>query len=512
MAVLNVYNLRMTFADSELFAGVTFGVEAGEHIGFVGANGTGKTTLFRILTGELQPTDGTVARGTDVTLGYMEQHACAASVRTVYDELLSVFQPLMEMETALEVLTREMERGGEGLDQKIARHAALTEQFQNGGGLTYRSRTRATLLGLGFSERDFTLSCGQLSGGQRSKLSLGKLLLSGAQLLLLDEPTNHLDIDSVEWLEGFLQEYRGAVIVISHDRYFLDRVTGKTMELSRHTLQLYKGNYSEFLRQKQENEEFLRRKHENQMAEIKHIEGIIEQQRRWGRERNFITAASKQKMLDKKMEELVETAPKQVQMHFSLQAAQQSGNEVLTLRGLSKGYEGKPLFRDVSLLLMRGEKAFLLGPNGCGKTTLLRILMNKETADSGSMTRGTNVKVGYFDQSLAGLHGELTVLDEIWNEHRLMNETQVRSALALFLFRGEDVYKTVAQLSGGEKARLALLKLMLSGANLLLLDEPTNHLDVQAREALEQALGEYDGTILAVSHDRYFINKLCTRV
>ena len=510
--VLSAYNVEMSFGDRTLFRDVCFDVGEGECVSLVGPNGTGKTTLFRLITGELEPTAGQIVRSRGTTLGYMEQHACAQSRRTILDEMLTVFAPLMRMEARLEEIARLLQSGEGDQTALIAEQSTLHEQFERQDGLTFRSRTRAALLGLGFAEREFSLTCDALSGGQRSKLSLGKLLLSGADLLLLDEPTNHLDMDSVEWLEDFLKEYKGSAIIISHDRTFLDRVTVKTMDFSRGTLRTWKGGYTAYLEKKQALDAQEKRDYENAMEEIQRIRGIIAQQRQFGRERNFITIASKEKMLERKMAELVVPESVQAAVHFRFPDVPQTGNEVAVLRSLRKAYAQKLLFRDASVQIMRGDRAFLLGANGCGKTTLLRILCGTESADEGSVRLGANVRIGYFDQSLSGLHADKTAIDEVWDRHRSMNETAIRSALALFLFRGEDVYKKVSEMSGGEKARLALLELMLSGANFLVLDEPTNHLDIRSREALETALLSFGGTMLIVSHDRYFINKLSTRI
>ena len=512
MTILSAYNVSMAFGDRTLFRDVCFDVGERERVALVGPNGTGKTTLFRLITGELEPTEGQIVKSRSVTLGYMEQHACAASRRTVYDEMLTVFEPLMRIEARLDEIAHLLQSGAGDESALIAEQSRLHEQFQRQDGMTFRSRARSALLGLGFAEKDLTLTCDALSGGQRSKLSLGKLLLSGAGLLLLDEPTNHLDIDSVEWLESFLKDYRGSAVIISHDRYFLDKVTEKTMDFSRGTLRTWRGSYTEYLRQKQQRDEQERRDYENQLAEIERIEGIIRQQRQFGRERNFVTIASKEKMIERKKAELVVPESVQAQVHFRFPPAPETGNEVLVVRDLAKSFGGQTLFRGVSFQLNRRDRAFLLGANGCGKTTLLRILTRQGEADDGMFRFGANVMVGYFDQALQGLDADKTVIDEIWDGHRLMNQTQVRSALAMFLFRGEDVFKLVADLSGGEKARLALLKLMLSGSNVLVLDEPTNHLDVGSREALETALLSFGGTMLVVSHDRYFINKLSTRI
>lgn len=512
MAVINAYNLNMGFGETILFENACFDIGEKDRVGLVGANGAGKTTLFKLITGELEPSDGGLFKAKDLTLGYMEQHVSSGSKRTLYDDMLSVFEPLMLMERELDELADRLNKNPAGMDALISRQHSLREEFEQLGGLTFRSRIRAALLGLGFNESDFCLLCSQLSGGQHSKLNLGKLLLSRADLLLLDEPTNHLDIESVEWLETFLGDFKGAALIISHDRYFLDRVTTKTLEIEHLHVTLWNGNYSEFVRQKHEKEAIDRKHYDNEMAEIRRIEGIIEQQRRWNREKNIVTAESKQKMLDKKIAALVKPESVQETLRFKFKPDAVGGNEVLSAEDLSKSFGGNQLFRHASLQIMRGERTFLLGPNGCGKTTLLRILTGEQQPDTGSMSFGANVKTGYFDQNLAGLSEDKLLLDEIWDEHKEMTTTEVRNALATFLFKGDTVYKKMRSLSGGERARAALLKLMLSGANFLLLDEPTNHLDITSRETLEQALLDFEGTMLIVSHDRYFINKLATRI
>lgn len=512
MAIVSVQNLKVDFGGKVLFENVSFDVNQGDFVGLIGANGTGKTTLFKVIRGEIEPAEGGAFISKTTKIGYLEQHACHGSVRTVYDEALSIFEPLMEMERELEEIAVSIDAHIGNADELIEKQNTLHEQFQEQEGLTYRSRTRAALIGLGFSENDFTLTCDKLSGGQRSKLSMCKLLLSGSEVLLLDEPTNHLDIAGTEWLEEFLSSFRGTVIVISHDRYFLDRVTNKTVELSHGRCHCSKGNYSTYLKLKEERLESERRQYENQLEEIKRIEGIIEQQRSFARERNFITAESKRKMLEKKKAELIVPDPPLSKMRMKFTPACETGNDVLSVTGLSKSFGEKRLFSDADMQVFKNERVFMLGTNGCGKTTLLRILTRQQSADAGNFAFGANVRTGYFDQSLESLHNNKTVIDEIWDEHRSFTETTVRSYLALFLFRGDDVFKNVGTLSGGEKAKLCLLKLMLSGSNVLLLDEPTNHLDIPSREVLEAALSDFDGTIICISHDRYFINKLSTKI
>lgn len=512
MPALSVRNLGVTFTERVLFSGVSFDVESRDKVGFIGANGVGKTTLFRVLNGELDPSEGTVAFEKNTRIGYMEQHACRHPEVDVYHELLSVFDDLTHMEADLAALNRRIARQPADIDALIEEQMRLMELHERLGGLTYKSRTRAALLGLGFSEDEFAMPVGNLSGGQRSKLCLAKLLLSRSNLLLLDEPTNHLDIQSVSWLEDFLRDFKGAMMIISHDRYFLDRVTNKTIELEHSKTMCYRGAYSEFIKKKQTYNESLQNKYNNDLKEIKRIEGIVEQQKRWGRERNFITAASKQKEADRIKAQLVapESELETMRMHFAPKC--ESGNDVLMARGLAKSFGEKHLFRNVSLHIRKGERVFLLGGNGCGKTTLFKILTATLPQDRGEFEYGANVLLGYFDQMQQNLHMDKTAIDEVWDDFPAMTQTEVRSALAAFLFKGEDVFQPLAKMSGGERARISLLKLMLRGGNLLLLDEPTNHLDAASREELENTLLDYSGTLLIISHDRYFINKLADRV
>lgn len=519
MASLSLHNLRMDFIERNLFSNVCFDVEKGDKFGFIGANGVGKTTLFRIINGEMSPTDGNVFMSKDTVLGYMEQHACNHPDRNVFDELLSVFSYLEDYERELKTLEIKIEQmnnrsvsDADELNALIERQTALLEEYQNNGGLTYKSRTRSSLLGLGFKESDFTMPTGKLSGGQRSKLSLAKLLLSKANMLLLDEPTNHLDIDSVNWLEGFIREFKGSMIIISHDRYFLDNVTNKTIELEHGKIRCYKGNYSEFIKKKESDDEALRNKYENDLKEIKRIEGIVEQQKRWGRERNFITAESKQKEADRIKAQLVtpESELETIRMNFNIK--RETGNDVLICENLAKAFGEKHLFDNVNIHIRKGERVFIIGSNGCGKTTLFNILTCKTASDTGEVRYGSNVDLGYFDQMQNNLNLEKTAIDEIWDTFPNMTQTQVRSALGSFLFKGDEVFKPLNKMSGGERARVSLLKLMLDGSNFLLLDEPTNHLDSASREQLEDTLKNYEGTMLVISHDRYFINKLADRV
>ena len=512
MAVLSAYNLSISFIEKRLFDNLTFTVEQRDKLGFIGANGSGKTTLFKILTGALQPDTGSVTLSKGTTVGYMEQHACNDSHRTVYDELLSVFEPLMKIEKQLEELPSKIESATDNLNELIELQDALLAKFQNEGGLTFRSRTKSSLIGLGFSEEDMTMEVGKLSGGQRSKLSLAKLLLSGANLLLLDEPTNHLDINAVTWLEGFLKEFDGAVIIISHDRYFLDAVTNRTMELYCRHLIAYKGNYSTYIEKKKREQESIRNKYENDLKEIKRLEGIIQQQIEWSQERNYITAASKQKEIDRIKAQLVPPEEENNSLSFRFELKNESGNDVAECKNLSKSFGKTRLFNDLSFKLTKGEKVFIMGGNGTGKTTLFKILMGRLMPDDGYIDYGTGIKIGYFDQMQSNLNLDNDPFTEIHDAFPNMTETQVRTSLARFRFRGDDVFRKISEMSGGERAKINLLRLMLGGDNFLLLDEPTNHLDTFSRESLETTLREYEGTLLVISHDRYFVNKLADRI
>ncbi|HIU50347.1 MAG TPA: ABC-F family ATP-binding cassette domain-containing protein [Candidatus Limousia pullorum] len=511
MAVLSVHNLEMSFSERVLFSQVSFDIEASDKVGFIGVNGVGKTTLFKILCGKMEQTGGDFFTSKNLKIGYMEQHACSNSENTVYNELLSVFPHLIRMEEEIDRLNLDLEMGRSD-EKTIMRHTELSEQFAAMDGLVYKSRTASALTGLGFKQEDFNMPVKKLSGGQRSKLSLAKLLLSGSDIILLDEPTNHLDINSVGWLESFIRDFKGAAIIISHDRYFLDTVTNKTMELEHEKLQMYKGNYTEFIRKKEEAKKAAENKYKKDMAEIKRIEGIIEQQKRWNREKNIKTAESKQKEIDRIKENLVVPESELENIKFKFQPNTESGNDVLMCEGVSKNFGEKKIFENVNMHIRKGEKVFIVGSNGCGKTTLFRIIMGTVPADRGEIDFGAKVETEYFDQMQENLNMEKTAMDEIWDEYPKMTQTQVRTSLGAFLFKGDEVFKPINQMSGGERARVSLLKLMLGGGNFLLLDEPTNHLDTTSREALEESLKSYEGTMLIISHDRYFINKLADRI
>ncbi len=509
MTVLSAHKLAKYFGERCLFDGVTFDIDEHDKVGLVGTNGCGKTTLFRLLTGEYTADGGDVTRAKDTRIGYMEQHVqCAGS--SLYTMVESVFAPLIEQERALDTLTKQLETDHSAA--LIEKHQALQEAFTNAGGLYYKNRVRATLLGLGFAPDELDRPLETFSGGQRSKAAMARLLLSGSNLLLLDEPTNHLDIAAVEWLEDFLRNYDGAVVVISHDRYFLDRVTTRTWELRNGTLYATNGNYTAHCEQRKKDADIAAKHYKHAMQEIKKLEENIALLKQWNREKSVKQAESREKRLEKKREQLVTPEQEAASIRFDFTAAQTSGNEVLNAEEITMAFGDKPLFQNAELHIRRGERVFLLGPNGCGKTTLLKILKGDLTPKRGLTRLGAKVTVGYYDQTQAGLNDSKTVIDEIWDSYPTLTQTEIRNALAAFLFRGEDVFRPVGQMSGGERARVLLLKLMLARDNFLLLDEPTNHLDIASREALEEALAGYDGTLLVVSHDRYFINRMASRV
>lgn len=514
MALLSVKGLQVSFGAEVLFGDVSFEIGREDRVGLAGANGAGKTTLFALLRGNTDNlTSGTIERQAGLSIGFMEQHLQAADEnQTLFENALSVFARQLALETELQISEQALNAGSDDIADSVIRHNDLLEAFHREDGLTFRARTASALQGLGFSPEDRQKPLTMLSGGERSKLQLAKLLLSKSDLLLLDEPTNHLDIPALEWLESLLREQKRPFVIISHDRYFLDAVTNKTLELDRGRLYYYKGNYSEFLRKKAEARMTALKEYEQQAAEVARIEAIIAQQKRFNQAHNYVTIASKQKQIDRIKAAMIKPEPPPPAFRFSLEITSGTGNDVLTSRNLSLTLGTRQLFSDVTLDIKSGERVFLLGANGSGKTSLFRILMGEYAATAGEFRYGARVIPGYYDQMQQGLSGEKTVMDEIWDAFPQMLPGEVRNALGRFLFRGDEVFKSIGKLSGGEKARVALLKLLLSGCNLLLLDEPTNHLDARGREALEGALADYPGTLFMISHDRYFINKLATRV
>ncbi len=510
MTAISLSSVCLEFGTDVILDKVSFSLNEGDKLGIVGVNGAGKSTLFKIIHGEYTPTDGSVFISKDKTVGMLEQNTGLEGDSTVLDEMLASFSALIADEKRLEELQKKLEETPSD-SALISSYTSLTDRFKRSGGYEFRSRCKGILKNLGFDERFHDLKISGLSGGQKTRLALARQLITSPDILMLDEPTNHLDIETLAWLEDFLSAYKGTLLVISHDRFFLDKVTNKTLEIENTHAELYNGNYSRYMILKAENREIRERQYKNQQKEIARIEAYIEQQRRWNRERNIIAAESRQKALDRMVKiERPEDLPEKIRLSFTKSG--ESGNDVLTVKNLAKAFPNKPLFSDVSFLVKKRDHLFIAGPNGCGKSTLIKIIADKLSQDAGSFEFGYNVTVGYYDQENQNLDPENTVLDELWNCYEGLTQTEIRSALALFLFKGDDIEKKVSVLSGGEKARLTLCKLILSKMNLLILDEPTNHLDINSREALENALSEFDGTIIAVSHDRYFISKLATRV
>lgn len=513
MVILSCNEISLSFGTDIILNKVSFKLQQGEKAALVGVNGAGKSTLFRIITGELQQDSGDVFMSRGLRIGFLDQYSGLESDNTIWSEMLTTYKSLLSAERRLKQLANDIstESSQDRLHSLMREYDILLERFSREGGYEYNSRIRGVLRGLGFEDAQFKLQVRTLSGGQKTRLALARLLLEEPDLLLLDEPTNHLDINAIEWLEDFLKNYRKSVLVISHDRYFLDTVTTKTIELENNECTEYDGNYTQYAEKKSEARKIQQKHYELQQKEIARMEAFIEQQRRWNREKNIVAAESRQKAIDRmKKVDAPNRLPGSIKLQF--RSSITSGNDVLFVEELSKNFPGKELFKNISFDVKRNEKVFLLGPNGCGKSTLLKILAGRMPQTFGNFEYGHKIILGYYDQELEGLDESNTVLEEVWTDNERLTHTQIRNALAQFLFTGEDVYKPVSVLSGGEKSRVALVKLMLSESNLLLLDEPTNHLDINSREALEEALLLYDGTLLVVSHDRYFIRKLASRV
>ncbi len=512
MIILALQEIRKSFGTHEVLKGVSFTLQEQDRMGLVGVNGCGKSTLMKIIAGEETADSGSVNMQKGLRTGYLAQQGELAGTETVQEALESVFGPLVRMETEMRSLENEMAEHGadaEMLRRLGGRYDALTREFERQNGYGWRSRVTGVLKGLKLWEmRD--METGRLSGGERTRLCLGRMLLSEPDLLLLDEPTNHLDLKSIAWLEEYLNSYRGAVLVISHDRYFLDHVCGRMAELILGTVETYTGNYTQYTEKRAEVYETRMKAWELQQKEIARQEAVIAMYRRFNREKSIRLARSREKRLEKI--ERLEKPQEEDTVQFRFDTRRRTGEDVLQAEGLEKSYGERILFRDVKMHIRAGERIALIGDNGTGKTTLLRCLTGEEKPDRGYIRWGTGVDIGYYDQHQAGLHGQKTVLDEVWDRFPRMEQYEVRGALGMFLFTGDDVFAPVSTLSGGEKGRVALTELMLRKDNVLLLDEPTNHLDMDSREVLEEALADYPGTILAVSHDRYFINRFAEKV
>jgi len=511
MIILTVQNLQKSFGGNAVLKDVSLTLQDRQRMGLVGVNGCGKTTLLRILAGQEQPDGGSVSMLKDLRVGYMEQQYTAAGDRTVFEELQAVYAPVFAMEEKLRALEKEMAQADEGALRRLGEsYARLNDAFEKADGYGLRSSILGVLSGLGFAREQHDQPARLLSGGELTKLCLAKLLLQKPDLLLLDEPTNHLDLQALNWLENYLSEYKGTLLVVSHDRYFLDHVCTHVSELLLGTLEQYAGNYTSYMSQRAERFEIRMRAWEQQQKLIAREEAIIARYKSFNREKSIRAAESREKRLEKI--ERIEKPQDERQVRFRFEARRRTGDDVLILRGLEKSFGERTLFSGVNLHLRAGDRVALLGPNGIGKSTLLKCLVGQEAPDAGTVRWGANVDVGYYDQKQESLHPGKSVLNEVWDAFPRLEQSEVRGALGLFLFTGEDVFMPISTLSGGEKGRVALTMLMLRRDNLLLLDEPTNHLDMDSREVLEDALEHFEGTILAVSHDRYFINRFATRV
>ena len=510
--ILSCQNISKSFGTDEILKNVSFHIEANEKAAIVGINGAGKSTLLKIIMQKETPDTGEVILAKDATIGYLAQYQDVSGHRTIYEEVLDAKKNIIEMEERLRGMEAQMNAlTGQELEALLDGYHRLSHEFELLGGYTYRSEVTGILKGLGFSESEFDRQMSELSGGQKTRVSLGKLLVTKPDVLLLDEPTNHLDMESIRWLEGFLMNYKGAVVIVSHDRYFLDRVVTKVVEIFQHQGYVYQGNYTEFAKKKAKIREDLLKQYYNQQREIKHQEEVITKLKSFNREKSIKRAESREKMLDK-IERLEKPTDENTDIHIVLEPDVTSGNDVLTVEHLRKAFGTHTLFDDLSFEIKRGERVAQIGNNGTGKTTILKIINELLLADGGTIVLGSNVHIGYYDQEHQLLHMEKTIFEEIADDYPQLNHTKIRNVLAAFLFTNDDVFKRIADLSGGERGRVSLAKLMLSDANFLILDEPTNHLDITSKEILESALNQYTGTVFFVSHDRYFINQTATRI
>lgn len=510
--LLSCQNIDKTFIDNHLLNHVSFHINDNDKAALIGINGSGKTTLLRIIMGELSPDEGLVTISKDKTVGYLPQNALLSSDHSIYNELLTVFQPLIDQEEKMREMEYQMNiLKDEELERLMEQYTTLSHQFEREGGFTYKSEITGVLMGLGFTKEEFSKSISTLSGGQKTRVALGKLLITKPDLIILDEPTNHLDMSAIMWLENYLLNYKGTVLLVSHDRYFLDKIVNKVFELENGKMTTFTGNYTDYATKK----EILRiaqvNAYRNNQREIKHQEEVIKKLRSFNREKSIKRADSREKMLNK-MDVIDKPLDEQDAMHMTLIPRFESGNDVLSVNDLSKSFDDILLFQNLTFDLKKGEHVAIIGDNGTGKTTLLKILNHVIDADQGQLKFGTNVAIGYYDQEHHILHDTKNIFEEISDDYPTLTNTEIRNVLAAFLFTGDDVFKQISALSGGEKGRVLLAKLMLSGANFLILDEPTNHLDITSKEILEDALNSYTGTVLYVSHDRYFINRTASRI
>lgn len=512
LMILSCNNINKSFVGKQVLTNVSFHVNEGEKTAIIGVNGAGKSTLLKIIIGEISADSGDITFAKGATIGYLAQHQALTSHHSIYEELLEVKKDVIELYDRMRSLELDMkEATGDELESMLSTYARLNHEFELQNGYAYQSEITGILKGLGFTEEDFQKSIDKLSGGQKTRVALGKLLLTAPDIIFLDEPTNHLDMESIAWLENYLLNYRGAVVIVAHDRYFLDKIVTKVVEIEYTKSQMYLGNYSDFAEKKALVRDAQLKNYLNQQKEIKHQEEVIAKLRSFNREKSIKRAESREKMLNK-IERVEKPLMEQHHISIKLEPHNISGNDVLTVKGLSKAFGPKKLFSDLDFEIKREEKVAIIGNNGTGKTTILKILNGLLDADAGEMRLGSKVKIGYYDQEHQVLSPDKTIFDELQDTYPNLSNTAVRNILAAFLFTNDDVFKRIKELSGGERGRVSLAKLMLSEANFLILDEPTNHLDIASKEILEDAINSYSGTVLYVSHDRYFINKTATRI